>query len=382
MQLANLKLRHFRNHIDSYIQFGGGTNLLLGDNGEGKTNVLEAISYLCLTKSFHTSSDALALNFGADLFEIEGTFLGSAGSEHHVRVAYSKSPVEKAVLVDKRRVEPFTALIGRFPIVIFSPEHMAIASGAPAERRKFVDLVISQSSSVYLQDLIAYRKVLRQRNKILRDGKLQRTDSSALLAPWDEQMVILGAALMNKRRQFIAEFGDFVTTAYHHLIGAVEEPSIEYQPMIPLAKHLDDSGIRDLLRREIEQARPAEMRAGLTLVGPQRDELVFRINRNDVRSFASQGQQKTFLVALKIAEFFYLKDRAGEAPILLLDDIFSELDEHRANELLQFVGGLSQTFITSTSVRLFENGTVFADSQKRFLVRNGNVSEYQLAGLG
>jgi DNA replication and repair protein RecF len=381
MQLTNLRLRHFRNHIDSFIQFGGGTNLLLGDNGEGKTNVLEAISYLCLTRSFHASSDVLALNFDAELFEIEGTFIGGAGSEHHVRVAYSKSPVEKAVLVDKRRVEPFTALIGRFPIVIFSPEHMAIASGAPAERRKFIDLVISQSSSVYLQDLVAYRKVLRQRNKILRDAKLHRTDPSALLAPWDEQMVILGAALMNRRKQFIAEFQEFVSSAYHHLIGAVEEPSIEYQPMIPIATHLDDSGIRDLLRRAIEEAKPAEMRAGLSLVGPQRDELVFKINGLDVRSFASQGQQKTFLVALKIAEFFYLKDRGGETPILLLDDIFSELDEHRANELLQFVGGLSQTFITSTSLRLFENGAGFTDSHKRFLIQNGNVSEYQLAGL-
>jgi len=379
MLLTNLRLRHFRNHLDSLFQFGGGTNLLLGDNGEGKTNILEAISYLCLTKSFYASSDALALNFGAEMFEIAGTFVGGAGTEHHVRVVYAKEPVEKVVMVNKRRVEPFTTIIGRFPIVIFSPEYAAVASGAPAERRKFVDFVISQSSSVYLHDLIAYRRVLRHRNKILKEAKLERRDCSELLPPWDEQMVILGAALMHRRNQFIGEFQDFISAAYHRLVGGAEEPTIGYQPMIPLPERSTDTEIRELLKREIEETRAVEMRAGLTLVGPQRDELVFKINGLDLRSYASQGQQKTFLIALKIAEFFYLKDRSGETPILLLDDIFSELDEHRARKLLHFVEGLSQTFITSTNLRFFENAATFGNSHKRFLIRNGTVAEQQLA---
>lgn len=379
MLLTNLRLRNFRNHLDSLFQFGGGTNLLLGDNGEGKTNVLEAISYLCVTKSYHAPSDALALNFDAEMFEIAGTFVAGAGTEHHVRVAYAKAPVEKVVMVDKRRVEPLTSIIGRFPIVILSPEYAAIAAGAPADRRKFVDFVISQSSSVYLEDLIAYRRVLRHRNKILREGKLERRDCSELLPPWDEQMVILGAAITHRRNQFVREFQDFVSSAYHRLVGTAEEPAIEYKPMIPLSQDSTDAEIRDLLERELKETRPMEIRAGLTLVGPQRDELVFRINGLDLRSYASQGQQKTFLIALKIAEFFYLKDRSGETPILLLDDIFSELDEHRAKELLHFVEGLSQAFITSTTLRVFENGAMFGDSHKRFMIRNGSVTEQKLA---
>jgi DNA replication and repair protein RecF len=379
MQLTDLRLREFRNHLDSYLQFTGGTNLLLGDNGEGKTNILEAISYLCLTKSFYASSDALALNFGAELFEIAGTFISGGGTEHHVRVAYAKAPVEKVVMVNKRRVEPFTAIIGKFPIVIFSPEYAAIVSGAPADRRKFIDFVISQSSSVYLQDLIAYRKVLRHRNRILKEAKQQRTDCSDLLPPWDDQMAILGAAVTHRRNQFVREFQEFVSSAYHRLVGSAEEPTIEYKPMIPLPAGSTDSEIRELLRSEIEKIRPVEIRAGITLVGPQRDELLFKINGLDLRSYASQGQQKTFLIALKIAEFFYLQDRSGETPILLLDDIFSELDEHRARQLLHFVEGLSQAFITSTSLRFFEKGTNFGESHKRFLVRNGTVVEQELA---
>jgi DNA replication and repair protein RecF len=379
MLLTNLRLRHFRNHPDSLFQFGGGTNLLLGDNGEGKTNILEAISYLCLTKSFYASSDALALNFGAEMFEVAGTFVAGTGSEHHVRVVYVKDPVEKVVMVDKRRVEPFTSMIGRFPIVIFSPEYAAVTAGAPADRRKFLDFVISQSGGTYLQDLIAYRRVLRHRNRILKDARMQRRDCSELLPPWDEQMVVLGAALTHKRNQFIREFQEFVTSAYHHLVGNVEEPTIEYKPMIPLSHDSTDAEIRELLKHDLEEIRPVEMRAGITLIGPQRDELVFRINGLDLRSYASQGQEKTFLIALKIAEFFYLKERSGETPILLLDDVFSELDERRAKELLRFVEGLSQAFITSTSLRFFGNDAVFGDSHKRFLVRNGSVTEQKLA---
>src|SRR6267378_4159285 len=358
MHLTNLRLRHFRNHVDSSFQFGSGTNLLLGDNGEGKTNVLEAISYLCLTKSFYASSDAVARGFGGEMFEVGGTFVSGGGSEHHIRVAYTRSPVvEKVVTVDRRHVEPFTSMIGRFPIVTSSPEYAAIIAGAPMERRKFIDLVISQSSSAYLQHLINYRKVLRNSNRILKEARIEGRDCSELLVPWDEQLIGSGSALTHRRAKFVREFQEFVSSSYHHLVGSTE------------------AEIGTMLEANLEQMRSIEMRAGVTLIGPQRDEIVFKINGLDVRDYASQGQQKTFLIALKMAEFFYLKDRSGETPILLLDDIFSELDEHRAKELLHFVEGLSQTFITSTTPRFFENGAAMDDSHKRFLIRKGAVIE-------
>jgi DNA replication and repair protein RecF len=147
----------------------------------------------------------------------------------------------------------------------------------------------------------------------------------------------------------------------------------------PLAGDPTEEEIADLLRRNLADLRAIEMRAGITLVGPQRDEFVFKINGLDLRSYASQGQQKTFLIALKIAEFFYLKERSGETPVLLLDDIFSELDEHRAKELLRFVEGLSQAFITSTSLRFFGEGAMFGETHKRFTIRGGTVSEQRLA---
>jgi len=158
-------------------------------------------------------------------------------------------------------------------------------------------------------------------------------------------------------------------------VGSAEEPAIDYKPMIQISAESTEAEIGMMLKANLDLMRAVEMRAGLTLVGPQRDEIVLKINGLDVRDYASQGQQKTFLIALKMAEFFYLKDRSGETPILLLDDIFSELDEHRARELLHFVEGLSQTFITSTSPQFFENGAGMDNSHKRFVIRKGAVIE-------
>lgn len=375
MRLTALRLHQFRNHLKSSFEFGDGTNVLLGENGQGKTNVIEAISYLCLTRSFYANSDTLALNFEKDLFEIDGRLVSDHGADHNVRVAYAASTGEKVFTIDRKRIEPFSSVIGQFPIVICSPEHAPITTAGPVERRKFVDFVISQSSAVYFTNLIEFRRVLKQRNKILLDAKLARRDALPLLEPWDEQLVQHGSVLMERRKRFVEEFRDFITPAYRRVVEEREQPSMDYLPLGAGGGGNDGEGFEDLLRMGLREKREEERRIGTTLVGPHRDEFSLKIDGLDLRKFASQGQHKTFLVALKIGEFFYLRDRCNETPIMLLDDVFSELDGRRAACLLGFVETLSQAFITSTDPHLFDRSRMDRARSRTFLLREGAVVE-------
>lgn len=375
MHLTTLSLKNFRNHLDTSFDFGEGINVLLGDNGQGKTNVIEAISYLCLTKSFYAASDALVLGFGREMFEVEGTIVSEGGHERHVRVAYASPQNEKMFSVNRQRIEPFSSIIGTFPVVICSPEHAPITTGSPAERRRFVDLVISQSSAVYFHDLLEYRRVLRHRNKILSDARWQREDTAALLEPWNEQLVSFGGSITWRRKHFVDEFQSFITAAYHHLVGKEEEPAIGYKPGTRIDECASQKDVESMLRSEIGERHDAETKLGVSLVGPHRDEIPLTINGLDLRKFASQGQHKTFLVALKLGEFFYLKERCDETPIVLLDDVFSELDEHRSMKLLHYVGELNQTFVTSTMPQLFDRLLPQSGRHKLFMIQNGALAE-------
>lgn len=377
MHLTALRLINFRNHLDSSFAFGDGTNVLLGGNGHGKTNVIEAISYLCLTKSFYAGTDQVALSFGRERFEIEGFFLSEGGSSYRVRVSYSEAESEKSYKVNRQEIEPRSSVIGKFPVVIVSPEHAPITAGGPGERRRFVDFVISQSSAVYFQELLEYRKVLRHRNKILLDARSWRKDVSDILEPWTEQLVHLGAGLMFRRKQFAAEFQSFIASAYHHLVGSEEEPGIEYLPFARIGETQSVEDVKQVLRLELGAREDDERRLGTSLVGPHRDELRFTINNLDLRKFASQGQHKTFLVALKIGEFFYLKERCSETPLLLLDDVFTELDDHRSEQLLAFVGQLSQTFVSTTTTHVVDY-LKHDDRNRVFYIRDGQNVEEEL----
>ncbi|HJW28428.1 MAG TPA: DNA replication and repair protein RecF [Saprospiraceae bacterium] len=379
MRLDHLTLHGFRNHLSSTFDFGDGANVLLGDNGEGKTNIIEAISYLCLTKSFYATSDSLVVNFGADLFEVEGSFTHDHGSTSAVRVAYAQSQNEKTYTINKRHVEPFSSVIGKYPVVICSPEYIPVTTAGPAERRRFVDFVVSQSSQLYFQHLMEYRRVLRHRNKILFDAKISRTNPDTLIEPWNEQLVSLGSSIMCKRYKFIREFSSYVTSAYGHLVGAEEEPGIEYDPSVNVSEDDDEQSIKIALSEKLQGRHFEELRYGTSLVGPHRDELLLKINGLDLRKFASQGQHKTFLVALKIGEFFYLKDYCQETPIMLLDDVFSELDEHRAENLLRFARDLSQVFITSTNPHFFDGVMLFGDRDRKYFIHQGTIVEHQRA---
>jgi DNA replication and repair protein RecF len=377
MYLKNLRVHNFRNHSESNFEFGQRANILVGENGQGKTNILEAISYLCLTKSFYSHGDSYVVKIGTDIFEVEGVFNTERTGDHRVRVAYSDEQKEKIFTINKNHIDPLSSVIGKFPVVICSPEHAPITNQGPIERRRFIDLVISQSSNIYFQHLIEYRKILRNRNKILAEAKFQKTNPTEILEPWNDQLINSGAYLMVSRKKFVDEFERYINSSYQQLVSNGESPRITYESSLPVDKSFTQQDAAKVFASELNRRKEREFQVGTTVVGPHRDELLFTINGLDLRRYASQGQHKTFLVALKIAEFFYLREQCSETPILLLDDIFSELDAMRAANLLEFVGTMSQAFITSTNKDLFERNATDSESRRMFTINSGAVTEEQ-----
>lgn len=373
MFLQNIRIKNFRNHCNSYLEFGGKANVFLGDNGEGKTNLLEAISYISLTKSFYATSDSIVTKIGSEIFEIEANILTDNNISNKVHIGYNVKTSEKVYSINKKRMEPFSSVIGKFPLVFLSPDNSSITFGGPAERRKFLDLVISQSNLSYFEDLSEYRKIIRHRNRVLYKQKISRSNPSGLLEPWDEQLNKFGSKIVFKRYNFIQEFQKYISSAYLNLVDAEEVPNIEYAPSFRFDPNITLSSISERFNSELDRKKQEELRLGTTLVGPHRDEVVFKLNGLDLRSFASQGQHKTFLVALKIGEFFYLKERCREKPMFLLDDVFAELDEQRSKHMLKLIESLSQTFITSTNFEIFDKALIFDGQNKKFFIRTGTV---------
>ncbi len=373
MKIRSIHVQNFRNYTQTDAVFGGGINAVLGENGEGKTNLLEAISYLCLTKSFFGSSDGIVLRVGESQFDLIGELEADAGIRYHVAVNYNRLQGEKKFSINRSPVGSFAEVIGIFPVVVLSPESGAITTGGPADRRKFLDFVISQSSKVYLEDLLEYRRVLRQRNRVLFDARVTRTDCTELLEPWNKELVDRGVRITQRRNIFLRELHPLVNDAYGHVAGRVEKPSMRYEPSVVHGEEAAGEEIKRQFEQDLRRTAGEERKLGVTLVGPHRDELHLEIQGLDIRSHASQGQHKTFLVALKIAEFLYLRAKRNERPALLLDDIFTELDAHRASRLLTLTESLGQAFITATGDNVFPLDYDWADSHRRFIVQQGTV---------
>jgi DNA replication and repair protein RecF len=349
--------------------------MLLGRNGQGKTNLLEAISFLSLTRSFYAATDATAVRLGSEFFEISGTITTDSGVAHDVRVVYDTPTTRKHVTINGSRPETLSSVIGRFPVVVLSPENGGITSGPPAERRTFIDLVLAQLSRSYLEDLLEYRRVLKQRNKILLDAKLSGgAPPRASLEPWTISLVSHGSNIVQRRLRFVDEFQGFVLDAYRDLVAGDEEPGLRYDTLREIARDSSLEDITRVLTKEAAARAVDEIRRGTTLVGPHRDDLVLFINGIGVHEYASQGQHKTMLVALKVAEFFYLMNRRGESPILLLDDLFSELDQQRSGRIVDMLGQLKQTIVTTTDATMFGSPTG-SGGNKRFIVEQGTCHE-------
>lgn len=342
MFLSSISLRNIRKHTDTKIEFANKLNYIVGGNGAGKTTILESIYYLCTTKSSVTSSDSEVVKIGENSFGIEGYFTGLTNDI--VQINYSHSESKKVYLLNNKQVARFSNIIGKFPVVLLSPADHSITQGYPSERRKFVDSVISQASRTYLNLLIEYNRTLKQRAYLLNRIRENNSKDISELDAWNEKLVNTGVEIIKHRKEFVAEFESYISDSYKKILFNKEEPNVQYYFLD--RKCLDD--LKSCFEQLLAQSEEDEIRRGTNLVGPHRDDFIFDINGISLKSYGSQGQHKTFQTVLRFAEFFYLKDKTGNSPLFLLDDVFGELDAERAAAISNYLRTVGQGFITLT----------------------------------
>jgi DNA replication and repair protein RecF len=358
------------------IHCSPGVNLFLGNNGEGKTNVLEGILYLCISKSFFVANDAVVVKIGQPGFSASGKIVSDGGIEYEIKIEVEREKNLKTITLNKARIEKASSLIGQFPVVILSTEQSSVTFGTPGDRRRFVDIVISQSSRTYLENLIEYRRILKQRNRALLEMQMRYNGKEDVIEPWNDSLAKVGSCIIRKRMEFINDFESIMLNSYAQLTNSDEKPTIIYTPSFEW-KGDDVEAIRSAFAQALQDQFSNEMRVGCSLVGPQRDNIIFKINDLDIKNYASQGQHKTYLVSLKLAEFYYLKDRCNETPILLLDDVLNELDSRRAQRLLEKIAELGQIFITSTDDHVLDLETIVKASPRKFFIKEGRIESVE-----
>lgn len=358
MIVQSIELKHFRNYETLSMQFDRGTNILYGDNAQGKTNILESLYVSGTTKSHKGSKDREMIRFGEKEAHIR-TFVEKQGNRFQIDI-HLKRNHSKGIAINQIPIKKASELFGILNIVFFSPEDLNIIKNGPAERRRFLDVELCQLDKVYLSDLSKYNKILNQRNKLLKDIYYQ-PQLKDTLDIWDMQLCEYGKRIISRRRQFVEELNEIVYGIHHNISGEKEELTLQYE-----ADTRSES-----LEERLFQAREKDLRMGQTTVGPQRDDLSFFIHDIDIRKYGSQGQQRTSALSLKLSEIELVKRCIHDTPILLLDDVLSELDSHRQNYLLNSIHDI-QTMITCTGLEEFVKNRFRLD--KIFQVTDGQVS--------
>lgn len=365
MMLLNIELQHFRNYDNCIAEFGHQRNVLMGLNAQGKTNILEAIYILCLARSFRTNSDREFVAFAEKQMIIRGEFVADNGIKHQVVVEFSAKN-GKQISVDRKRVHRFSEYIGQFPVVITSPEEYRLTTGPPSERRRFFDILLSQLSGKYLHQLQEFNRVLKQRNTILNEPAHR---SNQVIEPWNEALVEKGGRIIWERYTFVDQFRQQVQEIFSGFPHFSEQFSIEYYPENYFSG-LDD--VRTFLSAKLDSVHHAEYQQRVTLVGPHRDEFKLMINGRELRKFGSRGQHKTVLVAFMLAEFYLMKAKLGQTPIILMDDIFSEIDQDRESSILDHIDQLGQTFLTTTDIEPEQRSTT-TNNDRLFYINQGTI---------
>ena len=341
MIIKKLELADYRNYESLELQFDKGTNILYGDNAQGKTNILEAIYVAATTKSHKGSKDKEIVNFNKEEAHIR-TYLEKDGVETRVDMHLRKSK-SKGIAIDGQKIKKAADLLGLCNVVFFSPEDLSIIKNGPAERRRFMDMELCQLDSFYLYNLNHYNKIVNQRNKLLKDMYFQ-PDLRDTLSIWDSQLVSFGSKIIERRRLFSDQLNEIIQDIHTKLSGGKESIHIHYEP---------DVEIEDFEKNlRVNQDRDIKLKQ--TSVGPHRDDFSFLNGDIDLRKFGSQGQQRTSALSLKLSEIELVKKISKDTPILLLDDVLSELDSSRQNYLLNSIGDI-QTIITCTGLEEFVN---------------------------
>lgn len=357
MIIKSIKLENYRNYASLDLSFDQGTNILYGDNAQGKTNVLEAIYLSSTTKSHKGSKDKEIIRFDQDEAHIR-TLLDKDGMEYRIDMHLRKNK-SKGIAINGQGIKKAAELLGLLNVVFFSPEDLCIIKNGPSERRRFMDMELCQIDQFYLYDLNQYNKVVNQRNTLLKDF-YTNSELEDSLQVWDMQLLSYGKKIIARRTKFVEELNDIIQNIHFKISGEKEKIEIVYEP----------DTLEDEFDINLSLCRDKDIKYKSTSIGPHRDDLCILVNGIDIRKYGSQGQQRTAALSLKLSEIEMMKKKSKDNPILLLDDVLSELDSNRQNYLLNNIGDI-QTIITCTGLDDFINNRFSID--KIYRVTNGVI---------
>jgi len=358
MKINSIEVGNFRNYDNAKLEFHSHTNILYGDNAQGKTNILEAIFVCGTTKSHKGCKDKELIKLGQKEAHIR-MFVEKKGSVHKIDI-HLRQDKAKGIAIDGIPIKRSSELLGLAHIIFFSPEDLRIVKNGPSERRRFINLELSQLDKVYLYELGEYNKALAQRNKLLKQISFKPSLAS-MLDIWDDKLVEYGSKIIASRKKFIDKMSVITRKINENLTGKKEHTRLVYEPDVTISEFASN----------LKKAREKDLRFLSTSTGPHRDDLCFMDKDTDIRKYGSQGQQRTCALSLKLAEIELVKEVVNDTPVLLLDDVLSELDRNRQNYLLDSIGGI-QTVITCTGLEEFVGGRLALD--KIFCISDGTVA--------
>ncbi|MDN6639313.1 MAG: DNA replication/repair protein RecF [Tetragenococcus sp.] len=348
MRLTNLSIKNFRNYNELTIDFHKNVVIFLGENAQGKTNLLESIYALALTRSHRTNNEQELIQWEKDQAFIKG----------NVQKEYTKLPLElfltkkgRKTKVNHMEQKRLSSYIGQLNVILFAPEDLSLVKGSPQGRRKFLDMEIGQIDPVYLYESTQYQKTLKQRNHYLKQLAEHKQTDELYLDILSEQLIEHGSKVLFARQQFVKRLEYWADQLHQKISQSKERLTVIYRSSVAGDYWPDEPTVKKAYEEEMTKVKSKERLRQVTLVGPHRDDLSFLINGKDVQVFGSQGQQRTTALSVKLAEIDLIKEETGEYPVLLLDDVMSELDDSRQLHLLETIEGKVQTFLTTTTLK-------------------------------
>lgn len=347
MYVQQLRLENYRNYSNLDISFDDKINVIIGENAQGKTNLMESIYVLAFSKSHRTSKDKELIQWDENYGKIEGRVQKKNANIPLEIVISNKGKRAKVNHLEQRRLSDY---IGALNIVMFSPEDLSLVKGSPQIRRRFIDMEIGQIQPIYLYHLAQYVKILKQRNHVLKQLQIRKTSDQTLLQVLTDQLIEHASIIVERRFTFLERLNKWANEIHIGISRNLEHLEVQYQSSIQVRTEASQEEIAHQYSETFQKSMQKEIERGTSLYGPHRDDLVFYVNGKNVQTFGSQGQQRTTALSLKLAEIELIYQEIGEYPVLLLDDVLSELDDYRQSQLLDTIEGKVQTFVTTTSV--------------------------------
>lgn len=369
MHLENIELKNFRNYETASLSFSPSINVLIGENAQGKTNLVESIYFLAMSRSHRSSRDRELIRWDSDFAKVNGQLIKKSHSVPLEIVLSKRGKIAKMNHLEQRKLSDY---IGQLNVILFAPEDLSLVKGSPSVRRRFIDMELGQMNKIYLHHLSQYQRILKQRNQFLKKAKYDRKHDALYLDVLTEQLATEGAEVLNHRYRFVEQLTKWAQEVQADISNSKEELQIRYKTTSNSSEEMTKEELFDQLKKEYEKSREQEIDQGTTTLGPHRDDLIFYVNERNVQTYGSQGQQRTTALSLKLAEIELMYEMTGEYPILLLDDVLSELDDSRQTHLLNAIQNKVQTFITTTSLDGVQMDLL--QNPRIFNVDNGEIS--------